>query len=76
MSPLTLQSDDLVTRHRNMLEMGEYSDLTIVCEEKELKVHRYILCHASRFFKAACENDFIVCETPAAVASRCLLTGS
>ena len=39
----------------------QYTDLTIVCGDTELKVHRAIVCPQSEFFRAACqEPGFLV----------------
>ena len=54
---------------------GEFSDLTIFCCGEKFKVHRLILCPASKFFQAASEKKFRVRETPAAIPPRRLLTG-
>ena len=38
----------------------KYSDLTLVCEEQEFKVHKAIVCSQSPVLAAACDGDFKV----------------
>ena len=72
----SVHSDHMVARHCRMLTTGEYSDLTVICCGEEFRVHRMILCPASKFFKAASEKKFRVRKTPAAVPRRRLLIGN
>ncbi|OQO00436.1 hypothetical protein B0A48_13785 [Cryoendolithus antarcticus] len=41
-----------------MLETGDFSDFSIVCGEREWKVHKAIISHQSEYFKAACSGGF------------------
>ncbi|KAF2431542.1 hypothetical protein EJ08DRAFT_669916 [Tothia fuscella] len=56
-------SFELMTALRTLLEIGKYSDLTIVCGQKEYQVHRAIICSRSGFFDGACSNPFREAET-------------
>ncbi|KAL8913676.1 MAG: hypothetical protein Q9171_001526 [Xanthocarpia ochracea] len=49
---------DLVARMASSLRSGKYSDLTITCKGRTFKVHRHVLCMASKFFAAACDGEF------------------
>ncbi|KAF2841108.1 hypothetical protein M501DRAFT_905641, partial [Patellaria atrata CBS 101060] len=42
---------------------GEYSDLTVICENQEYKLHKNILCVQYDWFKKACDGDFKESET-------------
>ncbi|KAF7185763.1 hypothetical protein HII31_12865 [Pseudocercospora fuligena] len=44
------------TRDR-LWESGEYSDLTVMAEDREYKVHKNIICPASLYFKAVCSEE-------------------
>lgn len=35
----------------------KYSDLTLVCEEREFKVHRVVVCAQSTVLAAACDRN-------------------
>ncbi|KAL8734282.1 MAG: hypothetical protein Q9181_003249 [Wetmoreana brouardii] len=48
----------LVVRLATSFESGKYSDLSIICRDREFRVHRHILCTASKFFAAACDGNF------------------
>ncbi|KAI4199161.1 MAG: hypothetical protein LQ350_004791 [Teloschistes chrysophthalmus] len=48
----------LISRFATLLESGKYSDLTIVCRSRQFRVHRNVLCTASKFFAAACDGAF------------------
>ncbi|KAI9765219.1 MAG: hypothetical protein M1840_007711 [Geoglossum simile] len=43
---------------KSILQSGKYSDLTITCGDNTFKVHRSVICPRSRFFEAACDNEF------------------
>jgi hypothetical protein len=59
-SPADFRHTD--TTH-SLLEIGKYSDLTILCGEKKYQVHRAIICSRSGFFDGACSNAFREAET-------------
>lgn len=44
----------------SLLDTGEYSDFTISTPDKDLKVHRNILCVKSAYFRTACAGEFQV----------------
>jgi len=54
---------ELMNALSTLLEIGKYSDLTIVCGAKEYAVHRAIICSRSGFFDGACSNPFREMET-------------
>lgn len=45
---------------RSLLETGNLSDCTIKCGQKIWKVHRFVICTQSAFFKGALEGHFKV----------------
>ncbi|PNP79249.1 hypothetical protein FNYG_07325 [Fusarium nygamai] len=47
----------------NLLQTGDYSDLTITCGEDQYRVHKAIVCPRSNFFKAACDGKFKEAQT-------------
>ncbi|KAF2183554.1 hypothetical protein K469DRAFT_582595 [Zopfia rhizophila CBS 207.26] len=49
---------ELMSALATLLELGKYSDLTIVCGMKRYSVHRAIICSRSEFFDGACRNPF------------------
>lgn len=42
---------------RALLKEGKYSDLTIICQKKEFKVHRNIICAQSPVLAAAIDGE-------------------
>jgi BTB/POZ domain len=42
------------------LMSGKYSDLNLVCQGTEFKVHKVIVCTQSPVIKAACDGEFQV----------------
>ena len=56
-----IHQQNLAEGMKNLLANSKYSDLTIVCNGKEFKVHRNIICTRSTFFAAAVDGDFQVC---------------
>ncbi|KAN0071715.1 BTB/POZ fold [Elaphomyces granulatus] len=52
MDTLTLAS------HRELLETGKFSDLTIKCRGESFKVHKAVICPLSPFFMKACDGEF------------------
>ena len=44
----------------NVLKSGQFSDLTISCQDAEFKVHRVVVCSASSMLNAACNGSFQV----------------
>ncbi|KAL8813752.1 MAG: hypothetical protein Q9200_000005 [Gallowayella weberi] len=50
-------------RMASLLSSGKYSDLTIICRDQKFRVHRAVLCFASRFFAAACDGNFQEAQT-------------
>ncbi|RBQ77366.1 hypothetical protein FVER14953_12944 [Fusarium verticillioides] len=47
----------------NLLQTGDYSDLTITCGKDQYHVHKAIICPRSNFFKAACDGKFKEAQT-------------
>jgi hypothetical protein len=54
---------ELMNALKTLLEIGKYSDLTIVCGMKRYAVHRAIICSRSGFFDGACSNPFREAES-------------
>jgi len=50
-------SDDDSPKWDQFLSTGDFSDFTIVCGDREFKVHRVVLCAQSRYFRAACKEE-------------------
>lgn len=44
----------------SLRQSGDYSDLRLVCEDREFAVHKNILCTQSRVLRAECEGGFQV----------------
>lgn len=44
-----------------LLESGQYSDFTIICGDREFRVHQAIVCPQSKIFERACTGQFVVC---------------
>ncbi|QDS73368.1 hypothetical protein FKW77_007158 [Venturia effusa] len=42
----------------NVFESGEYSDLTVRCQNKDFNVHKVVVCAQSDWFKNACKTTF------------------
>ncbi|KAF5620788.1 kelch 4 [Fusarium sp. NRRL 52700] len=47
----------------NLLKIGDYSVLVIICGQARHKVHKAIICPQSAFFKAACDSIFKEAQT-------------
>jgi hypothetical protein len=41
-----------------LLESAKFSDLVLVCQDREFPVHRAIVCPHSVFFSSACTGTF------------------
>ena len=44
----------------SLLTSEKYSDLTIICGDRNFKVHRAVVCTQSKFFSLACDGGFQV----------------
>lgn len=44
----------------DMLRSGQFSDLTLVCQGKEFKIHKLVACPQSPVFSAAVNGEFKV----------------
>jgi BTB/POZ domain-containing protein len=54
-----------------LMRVGKFSDLTVVCQGKEFKVHRIILCSESAVFAAACDGEFKVTLHTNSIGTTC-----
>jgi hypothetical protein len=45
---------------KTMLRSGQFSDLTLVCEGKEFKIHKVVACPQSPVLSAAVSGEFKV----------------
>ncbi|KAF5971674.1 kelch repeat BTB domain-containing protein [Fusarium bulbicola] len=52
------RSNECVQSLPGMLETGELSDLTIICGNTRHRVHKFVLCTGSKFFKVACTGMY------------------
>ncbi|KAE8355900.1 hypothetical protein BDV28DRAFT_145699 [Aspergillus coremiiformis] len=43
---------------RNITESGKYSDLTLICQGKQFRVHKAVICSQSPVLAAACDGNF------------------
>lgn len=57
---MTTATENIAAAVAPLLAAGKMTDLTLICEEQEFKVHKTILCSHSRVFKTACEGEFEV----------------
>jgi hypothetical protein len=55
-----LHHKDMLNANKELLQSSKYSDLTIICGNREFNIHRSIVCPRSRFFAAACDGEFLV----------------
>ncbi|KAG6986521.1 multicopper oxidase abr1 [Physcia stellaris] len=55
----THRESSLVVGVSKLYGSEEYSDLTIICGDSKFKVHKAIVCTQSKFFAAACRNNYI-----------------
>ena len=44
----------------NLFSTGQYSDFTIICKDREFKVHKMVICPNSDFFRAIAKGSFQV----------------
>ncbi|KAH0556868.1 hypothetical protein GP486_005347 [Trichoglossum hirsutum] len=58
-----LHNEDMLKANKQLLQSSKYSDLTIICGNREFNVHRSIVCPRSRFFAAACDGEFLEGKT-------------
>lgn len=54
------------------MESGEYSDLTILCEDQHFSVHKVVVCSQSKVLAAAMKKGFKVLWSSLAMAWRLL----
>ena len=55
----TLVAKSGSTTASKLLRSEKYSDLTIVCQEREFKVHKAILCPQSEVMSKLCDSDML-----------------
>ena len=51
-----------------VMKSGEYSDLTILCEDQTFSVHKVVVCSQSKVLAAAMKKGFKVLQNPVAMA--------
>lgn len=50
-----------------VMESGEYSDLTILCEDQNFSVHKVVVCSQSKVLAAAMKKGFKVLRSSVAM---------
>jgi len=53
-------SRNFMANHRSISELGMFSDLTIICGNKEFKSHRVLLASMSKIFKTMLTNEMFL----------------
>lgn len=64
----TLSTKEMKLISSRVMESGEYSDLTILCEDQEFSVHKVVVCSQSKVLAAAMKKGFKVQQNPVAMA--------
>lgn len=57
---ITLAIQSSTELHNSLFYSGHLSDCVVKCKAREWKVHKFILCDQSPFFKGALEGNFKV----------------
>lgn len=52
---------------QKVMESGEYSDLTILCEDQNFSVHKVVVCSQSKVLAAAMKKGFKVLRSSVAM---------
>lgn len=50
----------------HLMRSGQYSDVTLVCQGKEFKIHKLVVCSQSPVIAAALRGEFMVSNDGAA----------
>ena len=54
---IRMAEDSLLLAISQLRTTGKYSDLTLVCQQQEFRVHKAIVCSQSTVLAAACDGD-------------------
>ena len=54
--------DSLQLANLESLTSGEYGDFSLVCGDREWRLHRVVVCPRTKFFDVALKSSFLVCR--------------
>jgi hypothetical protein len=57
--PQTILSAAAAEGQLNLLKSGAFADFKVICDDREFKVHRAILCPTSTYFSKICAEGFV-----------------
>ncbi|KAG4261389.1 hypothetical protein FPRO04_10605 [Fusarium proliferatum] len=55
---LPLSAEIIIDQINRARESGEFTDFTLTCDGRDIKVHKIIICSQSPVFRAACSGQF------------------
>lgn len=68
---LPLSAEIIIDQINRARESGEFTDFTLTCDGRDIKVHKIIICSQSPVFRAACAGQFKVWRFDTASTPDC-----